>query len=101
MERRALEDLTNESETCSDEDQLAATKHVTQFGAGESSEKRADSEHGHNGSLDSLLVSLDSTVGGDSVHLREGLSEVAKREETTNARLVVTKQDEGRHDDQQ
>jgi hypothetical protein len=101
VERRALEDLANESEACSDEDQLPASKHVTQLGAGKSTEKRANSEHGHNGSLDSLLVSLDSAVGGDSVHLRECVSEVAKREETANTRLVVTKQDEGRHDNQQ
>lgn len=96
-----MEDLANESEACSDEDQLPASEHVTQLGARESTEKSADGEHGHNGSLDSLLVGLDSAGGGNSVHLRECVGKVAKREKTTNARLVVTKQDEGRHDDQQ
>jgi hypothetical protein len=96
-----LEDLTDESQACGEEDHLAATEDVTEPGAGESTKKCTNSEHGDHGSLDGLLMSLDGTVGSDGVHFREGVGEVMKRKEATNARLVVTKQDEGRHDDQQ
>jgi hypothetical protein len=79
----------------------AATKRVTEFRAGEGTEQSANGEHSNHGSLDSLLVSLHLAGGGDSVHLWEGVGEVAKREKATNTRLVVSEQDEGRHDDQQ
>lgn len=101
VERRALEDLADEGQNTSEEDHLAAAELVAEPGAGEGTEKRANGEHSDDGALDGLLVALLCTVGGDGVHFRERLSEVSQREKTTDTRLVVTEQDEGRHDDQQ
>ena len=101
VEGGALEDLADEGQAGGQEDHLAATEPVAEPGAGEGTHQGTDGEHGDDGALDGLLVGLLSTVGVDSVHLREGGGEVLEREQTANTGLVVTEEDEGRHDDQQ
>jgi hypothetical protein len=101
VERGALEDLADEGQTGGQEDHLAATELVTEPGAGEGTQQGTDGEHGDDGALNGLLVGLLGTGGVDGVHFREGGGEVLEREQTANAGLVVTEEDEGRHDDQQ
>ena len=101
VECGALEDLADEGKASGQEDHLAATKLVAEPRAGEGTEKRTDGEHGDHGALNGLLVGLLSTSSGDSVHFWEGGGEIPEREQTANTGLVVTEEDEGRHDDQQ
>jgi hypothetical protein len=46
-------------------------------------------------------VALLSTVGVDDVDVREVVIPVTEGEQTTDTRLVVSEEDEGRQDDQQ
>lgn len=96
VERGALEDLADQGETSGREDQLAATKTISKERAGESTKKRADGKHGDYCALNGFLGLLDVAGRSNGVHLGERGCEVTKRKQTTDTRLVVTEQDEGK-----
>jgi hypothetical protein len=119
LECSALQDLADKGQEGTAKDELATTEGVANPRGAEGTKESTDGKGSnltglaltpscflqepstYDGTLDGRLAALLSTVGIDDVDVREVVIPVTEGEQTTDTRLVVSEEDEGRQDDQQ
>lgn len=100
-EGRRLKDNTDEGGDTSDEDDISAAELIARPGAGQGADHGTDDKSCDDEALQGRVGALLTALDVDGVDLREGLGPVLHGDQPTQASLVVSEADEGRHHDEE
>lgn len=100
VESRSLEDDTDEGGDTGDKDHVAAAELIARPGAGQGTYQCANDKGCDDEALEGRVGTLLAACDVDGVDLRERLGPVLHGDQPTQAGLVVSEADEGRHDDE-
>jgi hypothetical protein len=101
LEACALEDLANESTRRSKEDDFPSSEYVSKPGAGKRAKEGANGEGSNDSTLFGRVATLFRASSIDSIDLGKMVIPIPKRQETSNARLVISEKHKSRKHDEQ